>query len=290
MPTQKKAYCFTLNNYTEDEYSNILRTCEVESRYAVVGREVGESGTPHLQGYIIFKSAYRFTTIKNRYLPRCHIEIAKGSAGCNRVYCTKDGDYREYGEIPSSGISNSRDELARRFSEECSNDRIAGVRRFAESYPGSWYFSGHNLLRNFLSIQPPIERPEGSVLWLYGVPGIGKSKRAHEMYPCAYVKDPRTKWWNGYMLEKEVIIDDFGPGGIDINHLLRWFDRYKCAVENKGGMIPLYADKFVVTSNFHPRDCFVLNTHHVNQSMADIITYHSQLPALERRIVIEEMK
>jgi len=47
-------------------------------------------------------------------------------------------------------------------------------------------------------------------------------------------------------LEKEVIIDDFGPGGIDINHLLRWFDRYKCMVETKGGMIPLIADKFIL--------------------------------------------
>jgi len=35
-------------------------------------------------------------------------------------------------------------------------------------------------------------------------------------------------------VRSDVIIDDFGPNGIDINHLLRWFDRYKCLVENKG--------------------------------------------------------
>jgi len=75
-----------------------------------------------------------------------------------------------------------------------------------------------------------------------------------------------------------VIIDDFGPNGIDLNHLLRWFDRYKCLVENKGGMIALYAVNFIVTSNFHPREIF---------KFGDEI--HPQLPALERRIVIEEM-
>jgi len=100
---------------------------------------------------------------------------------------------------------------------------------------------------------------------------------AHDELPEAYVKDPRTKWWNGYLCEKSVIIDDFGPGGIDINHLLRWFDRYKCWVENKGGMVALVADTFIVTSNFHPRDIF---------KWGDEV--NPQLPALERRIVIIE--
>lgn len=80
-------------------------------------------------------------------------------------------------------------------------------------------------------------------------------------------------------MEKEVIIDDFGPNGIDINHLLRWFDRYKCNVETKGGMIPLVADKWIVTSNFHPVDCFKDKDG----------TEHPQTSALLRRIVIEEM-
>lgn len=75
------------------------------------------------------------------------------------------------------------------------------------------------------------------------------------------------------MFQKDVIIDDFGPGGIDINHLLRWFDRYKCYVENKGGMIALYACNFIVTSNFVPEEIF---------SFAGIVNV--QLPALMRRI------
>lgn len=94
----------------------------------------------------------------------------------------------------------------------------------------------------------------------------------------AYIKEPRTKWWNGYLCEKCVIIDDFGPGGIDINHLLRWFDRYKCYVENKGGMIALHADDFIVTSNFKPCEIF---------KFGDEV--NPQLPALMRRIVMEEI-
>jgi len=153
-----------------------------------------------------------------------------------------------------------------------------GLVEFADSEPHTWIRHGSNMLRNALSILPPIERPSISVRWLYGSPGVGKSRLAHATLPEAYVKDPRTKWWNGYMCQETCIIDDFGPGGIDINHLLRWFDRYKCLVENKGGMVALHATTFIVTSNFHPRDIF---------KFGDEI--NPQLPALERRIVIEEM-
>lgn len=279
MPTIKKAYCFTLNNYTEDEYESISRVANDESLYAIIGREVGASGTRHLQGYIMFKRPYRFDTVKGRHLPRCHIEVAAGSPDSNRKYCSKDGDYREFGAIPKGVEGRStRDEIARVFVESMGSGR-SGLDQFADGNPGTWYFSGHNLLRNYLSIRPLIERPNISAKWYWGSPGVGKSRRAHQELKEAYVKDPRTKWWSGYMLESSVIIDDFGPNGIDMNHLLRWFDRYKCYVESKGGMLPLYADTFIVTSNYPPSKCFC------GLGGED----HPQLAALERRIEIVEM-
>ena len=84
------------------------------------------------------------------------------------------------------------------------------------------------------------------------------------------------------MFEKDVILDDFGPQGIDINHLLRWFDRYKCTVETKGSMVPLYACNFIVTSNFLPSVVFrVLKYRHLSD---EVYEDHPQLPALMRRI------
>jgi len=71
------------------------------------------------------------------------------------------------------------------------------------------------------------------------------------------------------MMQKECVIEDFAPEGIDIARLLVWFDRYPCNVETKGGMMPLMVNKFIVTSNF---------------SIDDVYPGHVQLPALRRRI------
>ena len=89
------------------------------------------------------------------------------------------------------------------------------------------------------------------------------------------------------MFEKEVIIDDFGPNGIDINHLLRWFDRYKCLVENKGGMVPLVAETFIVTSNYQPCDIFKnVGFRFEGNTSTSNCEEHPQLPALMRRIKV----
>lgn len=83
------------------------------------------------------------------------------------------------------------------------------------------------------------------------------------------------------MLEVDCIIDDLGPKGIDINHLLRWFDRYKCTVETKGDMVPLYVTKFIVTSNFSPEEVY--------KNEDDCSIPHVQMPALRRRMKVTHM-
>lgn len=277
--TSAKRWTFTLNNYTEDEYTQIISSLEASSEYSIVGKEIGDSGTPHLQGFTILSRRCNLSHVRNLLGPRLHLEIARGTPRQNRLYCSKDGNFAESGTLPGRTAGKSRDELATEFRSAVRSGNT-GLVQFSESNPGSWYFNGHNLLRNSLAIAQPISRPDISVEWVHGDPGVGKSRYAHEKLPEAFIKDPRTKWWSGYLLEKSVIIDDFGPNGIDINHLLRWFDRYKCIVESKGGMIPLHADTFIVTSNFEPSDCF---------KDKDGV-FHPQMDALYRRIVITHMQ
>lgn len=93
---------------------------------------------------------------------------------------------------------------------------------------------------------------ERKIYVFWGATGTGKSRTAWEEAGLdAYPKDPRTKWWDGYTGQEHVVIDEF-RGGVDIAHVLRWFDRYPVLVETKGGSIPLRAATIWVTSNLPP--------------------------------------
>ena len=72
----------------------------------VYGREVGESKTPHLQGYL--QLSQRSTVGKVRaFLPGAHISGARGSYQQNFDYFTKDGDFVVQG-VPSLTANESR--------------------------------------------------------------------------------------------------------------------------------------------------------------------------------------
>jgi len=67
------SYCFTLNNPTEEEVAQVeLIPC----KYMVYGREIGECGTPHLQGYVHYRNAKSLKAAKND-LPRAHLEVRR---------------------------------------------------------------------------------------------------------------------------------------------------------------------------------------------------------------------
>lgn len=90
-----KRWCFTFNNYTEMELSEIISKFSsivpVESTYWIIGKEIGEQGTHHLQGYIECKKKFRPTKLK---LPnKIHWERCKGERSDNIDYCTKDKNY-----------------------------------------------------------------------------------------------------------------------------------------------------------------------------------------------------
>jgi hypothetical protein len=104
-----KNWAFTLNNYTEtnvDVLSNLFSEGHV--RYLVFGREVSSTGTPHIQGYLQLEKKKRFTQVQSILPFGCHLdaEYQNSSPQNNRIYCTKDGDWEEFGTITSRGGIN----------------------------------------------------------------------------------------------------------------------------------------------------------------------------------------
>ncbi len=92
-------WCFTLNNYNEGEENGAWLP---DSEYWVIGKEKGESGTPHLQGYVVFMDRYRLKQItdSNPTAKRCHWEQqSRFSTPIQAAdYCKKERDFKEHGE------------------------------------------------------------------------------------------------------------------------------------------------------------------------------------------------
>lgn len=93
-----KKWVFTLNNYTKEE-EDLFRSIvpEISSLYHI-GYEVGQSGTPHLQGFIVFKSKCRPSS--HKLSNRIHWEKMKGTTQQSIDYCTKEGKTMMSAGIP----------------------------------------------------------------------------------------------------------------------------------------------------------------------------------------------
>lgn len=87
-----RRWCLTLNNYDIEDVKRIDTLTHKFTKW-IVGQEVGENKTPHLQMYVECKNAKRFATMKKMF-PKSHIEKAKGSLKDNYKYCSKDGIFK----------------------------------------------------------------------------------------------------------------------------------------------------------------------------------------------------
>lgn len=92
-------WCFTLNNYTESEYKSLLDLGRSDNNGFCIGIEIGQKGTPHLQGFFKFPKRKRLSELK-KFNNRIHWEICRGNETSNKVYCSKDGKYETNLYIP----------------------------------------------------------------------------------------------------------------------------------------------------------------------------------------------
>lgn len=102
-------FVFTLNNYTPAEVYDLRLLGDADStKYLVFGREVGSSGTPHLQGFVIWTQTRSAGWVKRQLGRRCHVEVARGTSYQAAQYCKKENDFEEFGQVPSTPGTTNR--------------------------------------------------------------------------------------------------------------------------------------------------------------------------------------
>lgn len=109
--SRSRNWCFTLNNYTDDDAS-LFCTLPAGVKYCVVGKEVGQLGTMHLQGFLIFLNPQRLSGLtRSWFAGRAHWEIARHPWNAAE-YCKKDSDYQEHGDPPSEPTASAPNHLS----------------------------------------------------------------------------------------------------------------------------------------------------------------------------------
>jgi len=251
--TRARSYVFTLNNPIFSDYSLMDKLADV-AKYLIFGVEVGEQGTEHFQGYVQFKAPRAFSTVKS-LIPRAHIEVAKGSAEDNIKYCSKEGFQLEYGERPSPSTSAERD----RFKIAWDLAVQGKIEEIDKDIAIRYYGTLKRLRDDFAP--EPTSRTILNNFWLHGPTGSGKSsfirKWAERNHRSLYIKNI-NKWWDGYVDQDLVLIEEWGPEVVvGLQQLLKvWADHYPFRAEVKGSSKMVRPPMIVITSNWQVHECF----------------------------------
>lgn len=256
-----RAWVFTINNFTEGEKHNVELQI-ARAKYGIAEIEHQDAGTPHIQGYIYWENPKRFNEAKSLISLRAHIEPAKGNPKQNYDYCSKENTVFAKKPLPNNAGKDN-------FLEMWNDMQNLTIDEFMNKYPKEWYYHRDNVMRVMIDFQMKnISVYDGLLeeknIWIYGEPGVGKSRwAASNGEQCETYKKNFNKWWDGYnlMTTKIVILEDYPtlPQGQALaQHLKIWGDRYPFTAECKGSHMLVDPGRFffIITSNYPIDQCF----------------------------------
>jgi len=234
-----KDVCFTSFIDFEPDYDKI--------NYYVFGKEVcPNTGREHWQCFMQLKNRCGLSTVKKIIGDECaHIEQRKGTVQEASDYCKKDGDFVEDGEMTSQGKRTDIDAIKKLVNEG----------KLEEAIDASPNYQCMKMAELLYKYKKPKAR-DVDVEWWYGESGKGKTRKAFEQYPNAWISGKSGDFWNGYTGQDVIILDDFRRTWCEFRDLLRFLDRYPLYINVKGGYIPAEYTKVIITCPHAPEKLY----------------------------------
>jgi len=240
-------WCFTWNNPLTD-------TLELPTgaTYLVYQLEKGTSGTPHLQGYVEWKSR-KTLALCRKWLPHAHFELRRGTAQQAADYCRKtEGRVKGPWELGAMSVSEqgSRTDLVEftaAIRDGASNSDLLAA------FP-SLFYKHNKVIPTVRMAYPPKERPRQVILCL-GPSGKGKTTFARSLgeqqLDLCVLPVTKDMWFDGCEGKRVCVLDDFA-GKIKLDFLLRLLHPFPEMVAIKGGFALWNPEVVVITTNFPP--------------------------------------
>lgn len=188
-----KTWIFVLNNPTDHDVE-LVKSWEVNTKRFVVSKEVGESGTPHLQAAVTWATAKRLTALKKLH-SRVHWEKAVAREDAF-LYPKKEGSLILVDSC--SGSQGKRSDLAEAISALKEGKSVhevwhlypttmvryhRGIEAAAVHLAPKRVKTGWDL--STFRIRIPTEDLGKKSLICHGKPGIGKTELAKSVLPGA---------------------------------------------------------------------------------------------------------
>lgn len=241
-----KFWCFTWNNYPEDWFEYFR---DIEYTFIVGGHEIGEQGTPHIQGYIEFMSNWKLNRLKciNKKIRWAR---RNGTAVQAAEYCIKeDGSHVWIGDI-SNPVQGKRNDIV------LTRERLRAGGNMRDVINEATSMQSIRFAQEYLKYFESPRNWKTKIYWYYGRTGSGKTRMAYEKTKNrdVWIAGNTGKWWQGYDGQSDIIIDDLRSDFCTFDTMLRICDRYGFTTECKNGSRQLKAKRIYITSPYHPKD------------------------------------
>lgn len=263
--------CFTCFDVSDACRERLLA---IPCRYIVFQLERAATGREHFQGFIQLNQQTRFNAVKT-LLPGCHLEKRRGTPEQAAAYCKKSAS-----RISGPWEAGAMEQGKRNDLIAC-RDAILLGKRGRDLWDDNFTCMAkyHRAMDRYISLcsAPRSWKTQVHVYW--GDAGAGKSRKAFEEAPGAYVHDG-SQWFDGYQDHEDVIIDDY-TGSIQLDVFLKLLDRYPMQVPVKGGYVNWVPRRVFITSNLQPVEWYPKATGQQHAAIArrlDTVVFYELKP------------